>query len=848
MYHKFKDRKKNKNIALQLPPTIAEQYIGLRCYLGDGIYLMENGDLATTFSLQGIPDEILTEDELYAALLPAVKFIQSVGKGIPSHREDASVVVQLIASQRVVSQASQDVDFNTNAAGRLLGAETAHLFQAGLIKRKFYLTIRWSDASKKSVVESLKEQARCVLNRAATTHDGFLVSLAESKKLFHREIVRKLVESSLKVTLISVEELISYYNSVLNWGSEQIFKLGDDDSTPLWQNIVNSPCSGSPEGFFNDKQNIKVFTFAELPSTFALGRFRQFMDSLPMKTWELVWTLSHVSRQAGTEHVIKKMFFSQGPSHRKKYEDLIGFEEQIENTNPMGKMSVRLLTYNCNEETEGRIFSTAIDYLSCPIFCEKQIAPHLIISSLPMNCSKDDHNIIGRFRTVLLDRAICFAPVYTASSHEDGKRMWIARNGEPIKIDIFGKGGNNHICVLGNSESGKSCLITQFNIEFLWRFPEGVIRIIDRKTSYRKLCDMYGGKIIAFNEAYLRENPYSPFAYETWDDDDIQNTVVFLQNAILQLNPEAKLTGLHTEIITEAIKLTVNDFEKNIEYKEKTGDDVDPHPTWIDIKKKLPTAADSKGSNNPLVTSALDDLRRWTVSFDHTGQFGFLFCYHERPDSSSSEASVVVYDLDGIADPRLQIIASQLAFLKISRDLKKLPRRERKLVVFEELGVLVAGESPEASEIATRFIRNVVKTARKIGAQAIGISNELHDFTRTEAGKAFWKIAPQKLFLPLSQSAKNEVETELSNELTKADIDVVKDLVIKKGFYSQGYLISQNTPYKGSFLIPLSPIMNAVVTTNNKEEDLYTDLRKTGLSPLEAIETMASKHPYGEGL
>src|SRR5690606_25583489 len=143
-------------------------------------------------------------------------------------------------------------------------------------------------------------------------------------------------------------------------------------------------------------------------------------------------------------------------------------------------------------------------------------------------------------------------------------------------------------------------------------------------TSYRKLCELYQGKVIAFNEAFLRENPYSPFAYEDWDDDDLQNTVVFLQSAIIQLNPEAKLTGLHTEVMTEAIKLAVNDHEKN--KCRSDGEDLDHHPKWIDIKKKLPVASESKGANQGIILEALEDLRRWTVSFDPTGQFGFLFC------------------------------------------------------------------------------------------------------------------------------------------------------------------------------------------------------------------------------
>ena len=209
---------------------------------------------------------------------------------------------------------------------------------------------------------------------------------------------------------------------------------------------------------------------------------------------------------------------------------------------------------------------------------------------------------------------------------------------------------------------------------------------------------------------------------------------------------------------------------------------------------------------------------------------------------------MVIYDLDGIADPRLQVIASQLAFLKISRDLKRLDRKVRKLIVFEELGVMVAGDTPQAGEIATRFIRNAVKTARKIGAQCIGVSNELDDYTETAGGRTFFKVSPQRLFLPQSAATKTEIQEKLSKELSQADIDIIKSLHIRKGHYSQGYLISENTNYKGSFLIPLSPIMNAIVTTTAGEEQLYDQLRKKGLGVREALEEMAKNHPYGVGL
>lgn len=847
MYSKLKSSKKEQRNEMTLMPSVAETYVGLRAYLGEGIYLLENGDLGVTFSVDGIYDEVLTENELYAAFSHYAKFLGAISKGIPPHKEHASTVMQIICSQRVVDK-SPTLAGADSGAGALIKHEVSSLFSGGLITRTFYLTVRWTPERKPLNLGGAIRVFKQAMKRSDEDSAAMASELETQRAFFSKELKRGLLESNLKARVLPEEELISYYNSIFHRGQVQPYKLKFEELEPAWTSIISPACHGTPHGLTYDNGNVSVFTFSELPPAFALGRFRQFIDRLPLKTFDACWTISAGQKTPGEEHVFKKMFFSQGPAHRKKYQDLVSFEEGCSSTNPSTKMSFKLIAYDLTEDLEARIFSTAVDYLGCPILRETQIASHLIASSLPMNCSAAEHNIIGRFKTVLLDRALCFAPLYSTSTDSRGERHWVARNGEPIKLDVFGSGGNNHLCVLGNSESGKSCLISQFIIEFIWRFESGVIRIIDRKTSYNKICDLFGGKIVSFSESELKRNPYSPFAFDTWDEDDISNTVVFMQNAIVQLNPEAVITGLHTEILTEAIKLAANDHEKNKQYADSASDEISPHVTWIDIKKKLPTAADAKGSENALIMNALDEIRRWTVSFDKTGQFGFLFCQHENRDSHSEGSRIVVYDLDGISDPRLQVIASQLAFLKVSRDLKKLPRSDRKLIVFEELGILINSESATSSELATAFIRNVVKTARKIGAQAMGITNELDDFIRSEAGKTFWKISTQKLFLPQSDAAKQDIETELGKELSPADIDIIKDLVIKKGFYSQAYLVSQTTQFKGSFLVPLSTLMFAVVSTDPNIEQIYKNLRAQGMAPGTAIETMARDYPFGKQL
>ncbi len=812
---------------LGLAPSISDQHIGLRAHLGDGVYLLENGDLGSTFHLSGIADESLTENQLTEAVSPIHKFISEMVKGIPSIKADSSTVIQIICSQRALSYTAQN-DANSKSAGLIYAEEQS--LAPSLVARQFYLCVRWTPPRRtwfKVRPYPLRDE------------------LGQSKDLFLREIRNKMLESSLKLSPLSPEELLSYFNSVIMRGKTPTFSLGEEKLSSLHENIINDPCKGTSDGFDFKDGNIRVFTFSELPTHFSLGRIRTLMDLLPVQSFDLVWTLSHGFYRCGVSHTIKKMFFSQGPAHQKIFQDLLSFEEDIHTQNPAACFSLRLIAYDVDNDLESKIISSSIQATGIPLIREAQIATHLIATSLPMNCQPISHKIVGRCRFVHLNRALTFAPLYTAASDRNALRLWSSRAGLPTRFDIFNKGGNNHLCVLGNSESGKSCLMSQFLLEFLWRFNDGIIRIIDKKSSYGKVADLFQGKVIAFSETYLKENPYSPFSYESWDEDDVLLTVVFIQSAIEKVNPGIALSGLHTELLSEAVKLCAIEHERN---KTRVGiGDLDPHFTWIDIQKKLPVVAEKKDSNRELAIKALKELRALTVSFDKGGQFSFLFCAHEKKESRTDNCKLVVYDLDGISDPRLQVIAAQLAFLKVARDLKKIDLQTRKLIVFEELGVLVRGDSKESSEIATRFMRNIVKTARKIGAQAVGISNELSDFTDTDGGKAFWQIATQKLFLPQSDAGKENIKS-LEGELSAADIDIIRDLYIKKGYFSQGYLLSKPTDFKGSFLIPLSPMMNALVTTNNKEEALYRSLRDKNLTPEQALEQMAANHPYGRNL
>ena len=91
--------KKTRDHPPVLPPSIGEDQINLRAYLGDGVFLKKDGSLGAIFLLKkGVYDEPLTEEALGYAFRKLNRFIASILTGIPE--ESANIVVQYICSQR----------------------------------------------------------------------------------------------------------------------------------------------------------------------------------------------------------------------------------------------------------------------------------------------------------------------------------------------------------------------------------------------------------------------------------------------------------------------------------------------------------------------------------------------------------------------------------------------------------------------------------------------------------------------------------------------------------------------------------------------------------------------------
>ena len=813
---------------LKLAPSFAEAHVTLRQHIADNIYLMSNGDLAVCYEVPGLYDEPLTQSEFERQIFPYEKFLRRCAVGFPYKEMPGNTIIQFICRQRLVENEPENGSkLRESRAKGLLKAEQSFYFSHGLAERKQFITVRLEAKKKK-----FWQKKENIFDRV---HE------------FHKELRNVEIESGFEDTSrrLAPDEVIALFNNSLNGGIEPNYTLEEPESfISLHQNIVNPEMQATPDSLKVMDKDIKTFTLNEYPTYYAIGQFKHFLANLPFFSWDLVTTLSSGAVEAGGMFKLKELWYAKGPAYKQIYDDLVSARNAMGAQSPLMKSSVRLVTYGISEEMENRITSASIEHIrDVTINKETQINSNIFASTLPMNCTTGLNEIIGRHRDILVNKAMAFMPLY-AGPRKDNRaaRFWRSRLDTVTSFDLFGASDNQAICALGVSGGGKSCLVAQLILEFLARYPEGVIRVIDKRTSYGKTCDLFGGKVVNFSAEKLKNEPYSPFALEHWDEDSITQVKTLILSAITQLNRDAKIQGGHEEVLAHAIKTRVSIQQDNLEEIRNGNNQLDIHFTWTDILQTLFDSATELG----LERRFANDLKEWGVSLEEGKNYGFVFCSQQKEFNSDS-SQLLVFDLSGIEDQFLQNISAQIAFTKLSSDLSRLPAKTPKLIIFEELGVLLEGDTEQSQELANKMVKNIVKTSRKLGAIPLGITNEVEDFFSKPGGKSFWKQATQKIFLPFSDAMVSALEGE--KDFNEADVEIIASLRKNKAQkYSTAYIKSNTNHYFGTIKIPLSPLMNALITTDARELSLYDELRKKGISTEKALFEMATKHPYGEGL
>lgn len=853
----FKTTKDYLRASESLSDSFNEKHIELRDFSVENIAFLSNGDLGVIYEINGIYDEILDQDGLIEKLHSFMKGFRSVGTGIPSHQNLRNTTIQLILKQREIKNPPEKYingkkhTFSDTIVGKILQEEEEELFKLGLVKKSLFITIRFSPDTSKDMNTNFFNKVLAPLRSTYIKSQGeHLEPFLQTYETFKNELTNfeRHFPCLFSLKRLTRHEAQTIIQNMLSAGED--LHIFDDEET--LEKSLHSPAYEQNGNVLIDQKSghsLCTYHLEQLPRGYSFGRFRHFIDSIPYRNFDLIWIFSHGSKEVTKDLVARETFYGRKKTTDIEFQEFVSFRSNIDPQRPHGTQSVRLLVYNPAQDKEGLLESLAQDYIGARLVRESQILTHMFVTSLPLNCRADANKLKGRSRKIRLENALAFLPLYQGPQDSHGLRYYASRSWTPTRADCFAGEGNKITAVLGMSRAGKSVLTNNFILEFLEKYPDGIVRVIDVKTSYLKLCDLLAGKIVQFSEAKLKESCYSPFALgDSYDMDDIEAIFLLISTAIIQKNPGIRFSAVHTELLREALKIAYN---SNLTTKNKFGKtESAPHPIWDDILASLPQAVTTLTSSGVQgADQANKDIALWSVNLYQTGQFGFIFNRYENVDEQSHQAKILVYDLDGNNDEVLRQISAMMAFIKITRDLSKLPTSVPKLIIFEEFGILLNGDD-EAQKLNEQNIRLIVKTTAKLNAQPIAITNNVDDFAVKPAGVSFWELSTIKIFLPLGSLYEN-AKKAWGSQFNAAFWQILKSLKKEVEFKRTSILVySENdtAPYFGSFYLILSNFIDSLTTSSGSQMNLYRELRKQNLSPMEALQFMKKNHPFGKGL
>lgn len=833
-----------------IPETVGEKHLDIRQQLNDYIFMLKDGGLGVMYKIEGVYDEPLNIDQLQS-------YLNIIKSSIEETIASFDVVAQLHFKQREINKRPGDPFlFSDTSIGKILKNEDESFFKSGMIQREFFLCLRFRFTENKSIINS-------ILSKIVTPNPSMDVISDEAEKIKNKteKINRYLnalegqLSTGFRFQRVGSEKYISTVQNILNGGiSQSVYPETEEIHTRIQSPPIS--LNEKKDGLIINGKELAIFYFSIFPKESSTGRMRHFLDEIPFKNIDFVWTISSGS-QDYNHAFIESFFRPKVAAYKEIQDDLASYKSKLGPRNPEVTMSLRLIIHNYDESQIGKIYASANTNLWGRMKKENQIPFFMFISSLPLNCVAESNKIIGRYKTLLLSHAVKYIHIFNGPPNKEGVITRVSRYGTPTKFNAYKGEGNRIGATIGVSRAGKSSLTNDDIMEFSELYKNSIIRNIDIKTSYEKVCDLLGGKVIRFSEDELRTQNYSPFSISPeFDDDDVNTVFLLIKSVILMKNPGLEFNSLHDELLSDSIKHAYNNN------KLSRGHDpvnTPPHPIWSDVLSSLPISSQNyEDAGVSGAKAAADDISSWSVNLYESGQYGFLFNRHEKNNdvefAEKKIDKIIVYDLDGIQDETLRYIAAFLAFIRTSRDFKKLPLKTPKLFNIDEFGIFCIGND-KAQEVSEQQIQIMFKTCAKLNVCMNTITNNIEDYTKTKAGKTVWGQATIKRFLPLGDMFSAAKEA-WGNDFSEGEWQIIRSLEKEPQHHrSAVYIVSKNdaSPYRGSYYNILTPLRDAIVTSSATPIEYYRKRKKENqekysefdFRPEEILKEMATNMPYG---
>lgn len=413
-----------------------------------------------------------------------------------------------------------------------------------------------------------------------------------------------------------------------------------------------------------------------------------------------------------------------------------------------------------------------------------------------------------KFKT---NNLVDFIPIYGPREGDDDPAV-IFRNrlNGLVSFNPFDpKLTNYNALVTGSSGAGKSflnnCILAQELARGLRVF------IIDIGGSYKKLTEALGGQYLDMDLSdQYRINPFDiPDPSQEPSNQKLKSLLAVIESMVVE-DEKSKLIKLDRVLLEKAI---IELYEE----KRRTNE----VPVLSELTEKLAK------SKEPSLVDIAKVLFMWTGN----RPYGKLL---DGFGSLRTDAPICTFDLKGLSQfPDLQsvmiLILTDFILGQVEQD-----KVNKKRIILDEAWQLLK------SNAAAGFMEYCARTLRKSGSGITFITQGVEEIVNSPIGPAIMNNTATK-FILLQRGDSEILKNAL--KLNTQELNLIFSLEQRKGEFSEGFMIEGD--HRQVIRIYPSPFEYWLSTSDASDNRHIEELRKSGLSLVDAIESAARTYPNG---
>jgi conjugal transfer ATP-binding protein TraC len=441
------------------------------------------------------------------------------------------------------------------------------------------------------------------------------------------------------------------------------------------------------------------------------------------------------------------------------------------------------------------------------------------MASLPLGVCDEYFQTTKKYYKLFAEQLTQYLPLESDFPGTNSPNMvFYSRRGQTSMVDLFESDASMNSYLIATSGAGKSVLLN--NIAYCSYARGDQVFIVDLGGSYRRQCEVFGGK-------YIEPNPKKPICINPFSDisgrEHLRDDLDYLSSFVYSLG--ASKSAIRSDEVEKYIKTYLQ--SSIMELFEEFGDELE----ITNIRDRLQREADER----------LQDFAAQLGSYCRGGIYEGFLCGKNELDMSSDFIVAELQQVEDEAEIRDPIL--MLLFYHIGNRIYKSGgiKQRRMQMIFDEFHKFL-GKNPRLDS----FVEQAYRRARKSSASIIVASQGFDDLYSpdhglTRAGSTIINNSPWKFFMKQTATSINLLVNSGVFNFTSQEEELLRSITTVKGQFSEMFMITPSELKTAQRLVMDKFFYYLTTTDPGDKEKIAQMMEEYGVPEVDAIELLVQQ-------